>query len=141
MTFSIAEIARVLGAEFVGQGALKVKGASEPARAMPDDLALAMDASYVDDLQKGQAVTAVLWPGADWQGLGLRAAIFVDRPRFAMAGITDTFAQAPEVEPGIHPMALVHARALMGRQGSTGLVRNTSLRPARIARRGEGATR
>jgi acyl-CoA reductase-like NAD-dependent aldehyde dehydrogenase len=42
------------------------------------DLALAMDPRYADGLAQGQARAAMLWPGADWQALGLQAAIFTN---------------------------------------------------------------
>jgi UDP-3-O-[3-hydroxymyristoyl] glucosamine N-acyltransferase len=48
---------------------------------------------------------ALLWPGADWRGLGLAAAIFAPRPRYAMAGLTRAFERPVEAPPGIHPTA------------------------------------
>jgi UDP-3-O-[3-hydroxymyristoyl] glucosamine N-acyltransferase len=114
MNLTISEIATVLGAECVGQTDIQVHRAAEPASAGPDDLALAMDKSYADALAKGGARAAVLWPGADWQGMGLKAAIFVTRPRFAMAGITAQFDRAPEINPGIHPSAIIDPAAEIG---------------------------
>jgi UDP-3-O-[3-hydroxymyristoyl] glucosamine N-acyltransferase len=120
MTVTIREIAKALGADCVGETGLTVLRAAEPAGAGPEDLALAMDKSYGEALSKGQARAAVLWEGADWQGLGLRAAIFVSRPRFAMAGITAEFDQPPEIVAGIHPTAHVDATAVIGENVSIG---------------------
>lgn len=114
MSHRIDEIATALGAEFAGDGSLKINRAAEPGKAGPDDLALAMDKAYAADLTKGQAKAAVLWQGADWQALGLQSAIFVTRPRAAMAGLTGLFSQAPEIAPGIHPTAIIDPTANLG---------------------------
>ncbi|MGC9370936.1 MAG: UDP-3-O-(3-hydroxymyristoyl)glucosamine N-acyltransferase [Paracoccaceae bacterium] len=120
MAYSIAEIAEALGAEAVGNTALRVSGAAEPAGAGPDDLALAMDPNYADGLARGRARAAVLWPGADWQALGLEAAILVPRPRYAMAGITRMMDPGPEIAPGIHPTAVIDPEAEVGAGAAIG---------------------
>ena len=75
MAHSVQDIAAALGAEAFGAVSLLVTGAAEPASAGPDDLALAMTPAYGDSLTDGRARVAVVWPGADWQALGLEAAI------------------------------------------------------------------
>ena len=79
MPHSIRDIAAALGAEAVGDLDLTVERAAEPASAGPCDLALAMDPRYGEGITRGRARAALLWPGADWQGFGLRAAIFAPR--------------------------------------------------------------
>ena len=86
MAHTIAEIAAALGAEAVGDLSLRVGRAAEPAMAGAGDLALAMDPRYADGISKGRALAAIVWPGADWQAMGLKAAIFAPRGRLAMAG-------------------------------------------------------
>lgn len=111
MTYTIQDIANAIGAEAAGRTDLAVTRAAEPATAGADDLALAMDPTYAEALARGQARAAVLWNGADWQAMGLEAAIFVTRPRFAMAGITATFERPASMPPGIHPSAVIDASA------------------------------
>jgi len=120
MIVTIAEIAKALGAEYVGQGDLGMRCASEPTLSGPDDLALAMDETYRDALAEGRARAAVLWAGADWRAMGLEAAIFVTRPRFAMAGITAMFARAPDVALGVHPLAHVDPSAHIDKNSAIG---------------------
>jgi UDP-3-O-[3-hydroxymyristoyl] glucosamine N-acyltransferase len=120
MTVTIREIAKALGVECAGEIDLVVIRAAEPARAGPDDLALAMDKSYGDALGLGHAQAAVLWVGADWQKMGLKAAIFVARPRFAMSGITALFNCPPEIASGVHPSAYVEESAILGKNVSIG---------------------
>lgn len=120
MGYTVSEIATALGANAVGAVDVLINGASEPASAAPDDLALAMDAKYAAGLAAGQARAAILWAGADWQALGLEAAIFVPRPRYAMSGLTALMDQGPEIEAGIHATAIIHTDAVIGEGAAIG---------------------
>lgn len=114
MGHSIAEIAKSLGAQAAGDLAIEVIGAAEPASASAQHLALAMDPKYADGLAKGSAVAALLWQGADWQALGLKAAIFAPRGRLAMAGLSQILDAGPVIAPGIHALAVVDPSARIG---------------------------
>lgn len=114
MAHEIAEIARAIGASFEGDGSLLIQGAAEPASASAQDLALATNPKYADGLKLGQARAALLWPGADWQAMGLQAAIFAPRGRLAMAGLTRTLDAGPAIAPGIHPMTVIDPSAEIG---------------------------
>lgn len=114
MHYSIREIAAALGATAEGNLDLVVTRASEPAMAGPDMLALAMDTKYADGLKKGQARAAILWPGADWRALGLEAALWVPRPRFAMSSLTRLLDPGPQIAAGLHPMSAIDPSAQIG---------------------------
>jgi UDP-3-O-[3-hydroxymyristoyl] glucosamine N-acyltransferase len=120
MTHSIREIAQALGAGAEGDLDLTVTGAAEPALAGPEDLALAMAEKYATGLAQGRARAAILWPGADWRALGLAAAIWVPRPRFAMAGLTRLMDGGPRIAPGVHALAVVDPSAQVGAGASIG---------------------
>lgn len=120
MPHSIAEIAAALGAEAAGDVSLRVACAAEPASAGPDALALAMDPKYAAGLAQGQARAAMLWPGADWQAMGLQAAIFAPRGRLAMAGLSRLMDPGPDLAPGIHPMAVIDPTAQIGEGAAIG---------------------
>ncbi len=120
MSVTIAQIAAALNARAEGELGLTVTGASEPGLAGPDQLALAMDPKYAEGLRKGRGQAAVLWEGADWQAFGLRAAIFVARPRLAMAGISRAFDPGPDIAPGIHPTAIIDPSARIGAGAAIG---------------------
>lgn len=120
MGFSIGEIARELGATALGDTDLVIERAAEPAMAGPDDLALAMSEKFAGDLAKGAARAAILWDGADWQGLGLEAAIVPDRPRYAMAGLTAMLDPGPGFGGGIHDSAVIDPTAEIGAGVSVG---------------------
>ncbi|EPX86185.1 UDP-3-O-[3-hydroxymyristoyl] glucosamine N-acyltransferase [Rubellimicrobium thermophilum DSM 16684] len=103
---TIARIAEALGARAEGDLSLSVRGAAEPGSASPDELAIAIAPDWAGDLARGRARAALLWPEADWQALGLDAAIFVPRGRLAMARLT-ALLDEPALPPGIHPSAVI----------------------------------
>jgi UDP-3-O-[3-hydroxymyristoyl] glucosamine N-acyltransferase len=119
MTYTIRAIAQALETEAYGDLDLIVTGAAEPAQAGPDDLALAMQPAYAPGLAQGQARAAVLWAEADWQALGLRAAILAPRARLAMARLTQFLDQRPS-GAAISPQALIDSTATIGADVSIG---------------------
>jgi UDP-3-O-[3-hydroxymyristoyl] glucosamine N-acyltransferase len=120
MRYRIDEIAQALGAEAAGDLALTITRAAEPASAGPDDLALALTPAYGAAIGKGAARAALLWPGADWQAMGLQAAIFAPRGRLAMARLTGLLAPPLDIAPGVHPTAVIDPTAELGRDLSVG---------------------
>jgi UDP-3-O-[3-hydroxymyristoyl] glucosamine N-acyltransferase len=117
---TIAELARALGAEAAGDTSLSVIGAAEPAAAGPDQIALAMEPRYAESMSEGRARTAIVWHGADWQALGLSAAIFAARPRYLLAGIGRVFDRRPELAPGVHPTAVIDPSAALPPDAAVG---------------------
>ncbi|MEM6939180.1 MAG: UDP-3-O-(3-hydroxymyristoyl)glucosamine N-acyltransferase [Pseudomonadota bacterium] len=120
MSYTIAEIATALGARAVGDTAYVIHRAAEPNAAGPSDLALAMAPKYAADLDKGAARAAMLWPDADWQALGLVAAILPQRPRFAMSGLTRLLDPGQGFAPGIHPSAILDPTATLAQDVAIG---------------------
>ncbi len=120
MHYSIQQIADAIGAESQGDTSLVIGRAAEPSDATASDLAMAMSPKYAEALSGGSAKAAVLWEGADWQALGLTAAIFVPRPRMAMAGITAMLDRGQGVEPGIHSSAVIDPTAEIGEGAAIG---------------------
>ncbi len=120
MNQTVEEIAAALGADAFGDVRLSVKGAAEPGEAASDELALAMTPKHASALADGSARAAIVWNDADWQDLGLEAAIKVKHPRMAMAGLTSLLDGGPEIAPGIHPSAVVDPSAEVGKGASFG---------------------
>jgi UDP-3-O-[3-hydroxymyristoyl] glucosamine N-acyltransferase len=112
-TLTVGRIAEAIGAEAEGEVSLPIKGAAEPGRAGPTDLAIALAPNWAALLARGSALAALLWPGADWRALGLRAAILAPRGRLAMARLTGLLEQAP-YPAGIHLSAVVDETARIG---------------------------
>lgn len=118
--FTVAQIAAAMGTPFEGAGEIVIARAAEPGTAGPDDLALAMSPRYAEGLAAGQARAAVVWPGADWRGMGLQAAIIAPRGRLAMAGLTRALDPGPAIAPGLHPMTVVDPSAQVGEGAAIG---------------------
>ena len=114
MSYSVEQIATALGAQAFGAVDLLVSGVAEPQEAGPEQLALAMTPAYGARLAEGQARAAMLWPGADWQALGLEAALIAPRPRYAMSGLSAMMDTAWSGTEGQHPSAVVHPSAEIG---------------------------
>lgn len=148
MAHKIRDIAAALGAEAAGDLDLAIRRAAEPQMAGEEDLALAMDPKYAPGIAQGRARAALLWPGADWRGLGLKAAIFAPRGRLAMAGLTAMLDPGPDIAPGLHPMSVIDPSASIGEGAAIGpfvtIGRDVRIGPrARIAAHvsiAEGAT-
>lgn len=120
MSFTVEQIARALGTQALGDGGIEIRRLAEPADAGPDDLALAARPEYAEGLSAGQARAALVWDGADWQALGLKAAIVAPRPRYAMAGMTAMMDPGEGWGCGIHPSAVIHDSAELGEGVSVG---------------------
>jgi UDP-3-O-[3-hydroxymyristoyl] glucosamine N-acyltransferase len=114
MSHSIAEIARATGLTAVGDTSLRIARPAEPASAGAGDLALAMSPDHEAALRASPARAAVLWPGADWQALGLASALFAPRARVALAALGEIFEHPPDLAPGVHPSAIVDPTAEIG---------------------------
>jgi UDP-3-O-[3-hydroxymyristoyl] glucosamine N-acyltransferase len=114
MSYTVKQIADALGAQVFGASDIMIDRVAEPASAGPSDLALAMGEKYAADLSQGQAKAAMLWDGADWEALGLKAAIIAPRPRFAMSGLSEMMDPGQGFGTGIHPSAVIDPSAKIG---------------------------
>ena len=132
MDHSIAEIAEAIGAEAHGDTALRISALAEPAMAGPDDLALAMKPDFAAQLSSGAARAAMLWEGADWQGMGLAAALTAPRPRFTLSGLSALMDPGQDFPSGRHPTAWIDPAAEVAEDVSVGAGSVISAR-ARIA--------
>ncbi|MEL6641411.1 MAG: UDP-3-O-(3-hydroxymyristoyl)glucosamine N-acyltransferase [Pseudomonadota bacterium] len=119
MGTTVQEIATALQATVFGDGTLEIDGLAEPQSAGPRDLALAMSPKFAATLQSGNAIAAVVWADADWQSLGLQAAIVAPRPRLTMAGLTQIM-DVPVAATGFHPTAVIHETAEIAADASIG---------------------
>lgn len=114
MAYSIQQIADAIGAAAFGDTSLMVGRVCEPAMSGPDDLALLTNPKFADSLSQGQARAAMVWPGADWQALGLTAAIESPRGRYGMAGLSAFMDPGQHFGEGIHPTAVIDPSAEIG---------------------------
>ena len=120
MAYKLSDIARAIDAELLGDGELEISSVASPEHASVHDIALAMDPKYAADLPKGKALCAMLWPGADWQGMGLQAALVAPRPRYALSALSAAVDRGQGYAPGIHEMAIIDPTAQIGVNATIG---------------------
>ncbi|MEQ9693878.1 UDP-3-O-(3-hydroxymyristoyl)glucosamine N-acyltransferase [Shimia sp. SDUM112013] len=120
MAYTLQQIADAIGATALGDTSLIVARVAEPASAGPDDLALLTNPKFADGLAQGQARAAMLWEGADWQGMGLQGAIVSARGRFALSGLSRIMDPGQHYGSGVHAMAVVDASAEIGENVTIG---------------------
>jgi len=120
MPFTIAEIADALGIRAEGDLSVTVIAVAEPPQATSDHLALALKPDFAAHICDGAARAAMLWDGADWQAMGLSAALLAPRPRYAMSGLSAMMDGGAGYAPGIHPSAIVHPDATIADTVSIG---------------------
>ncbi len=120
MAYTIEQIAQALGGRAVGATDVQVSGVAEPADATPELLALAMKPEYAAHLPAGSARAAMLWGDADWETLGLEAAILAPRPRYALSGLSAMMDPGQGWGEGIHPSAVIDDSAELGADVTVG---------------------
>ncbi len=118
--FTLKEIAESLSMPFEGDGTILISAPSAPKNANKDHLALAMNDKFLSDLEKGHALTALLKSGTNWRDLGLKGAIFVERPRYAVAQITSLFKENNVEWIGVHGSAIITKDAKIEKNVSIG---------------------
>ncbi|MDO6481806.1 UDP-3-O-(3-hydroxymyristoyl)glucosamine N-acyltransferase [Shimia thalassica] len=120
MAYTLQQIADAIGATALGDTSLTVARVAEPASAGPDDLALLTNPKFAAGLAAGKARAAMLWEGADWEGMGLAGAIVSSRGRFALSGLSRIMDPGQHFGSGIHTMAVVDPSAEIGENVSIG---------------------
>ena len=116
--YTIAQIAAHLNATALGDATLIVDSVAEPKSATKTQLALALDKSYATDLQNSHAQAAIVWADADWQNMGLKAAIIAPS-RYTLSGVSVLFETPPDTD-GIHPSAVIDESAQIGKNPQIG---------------------
>lgn len=120
-SLTIKKLAALLDAEFAGDPDVYVTRPAHPLEAEGEGaIAIATAPEFIAQLAKVDVQAAVLPIGTDWQALGLKSAIFVQRPRYALSSITKLFSHTPALPVGINPTALVDPSAKIGENVSIG---------------------
>ncbi len=116
---TVEALAKALAASFEGDGSVVVSRPVHPGDAGAEGtIAVATSPEFVAQLEG--AHVALLAEGADWRAYGLKAAIFVGRPRYALSGVTTVFTPEISLESGVHPTAFVDPAATLGEGAAIG---------------------
>src|SRR5215475_11158533 len=104
MPFNVAEIAKHLGGEVLGDGALILRGFAPADRAQPGDLTFAENESYFTRAEQS-AAAAIIVDGAFTSAR--KVLIRVPNARIAFAKVLPLFFPEPAFGPGVHPSAVI----------------------------------
>ena len=108
MPYTVAEIAKLLGGEVLGDASLVLKGFAPADRAQPGDLTFAENENYFARAEQSAASAIIIdGPGASSR----KTLIRVPNARVAFAKVLPLFFPEPAFAAGIHPTAIVPASA------------------------------
>ena len=108
MPYTAAEIAKLLGADVLGDASLVLKGFAPADRAQPGDLTFAENESYFARAEQS-AASAIIIDGS--AASSRKTLIRVPNARIAFAKVLPLFFPEPAFAAGIHPTAIVPASA------------------------------
>lgn len=118
LDYSLGEIAAYLSAELRGDPEVRIKGLNTLQGAGPEELAFLANAKYENQLQqcRAQAVLLNAAQAADYSG----DCLVLENPYLGYAMLSAWFATEPKVQAGIHPSAVIHPSATLGRDVNVG---------------------
>lgn len=116
-TYTIEEVTAVVGGLLSKVADVKISNIAPPLLADENTLALALGEEEIENLANTKAKAALVPLGVSLDGI---TTIEVERPRLAMMKLLHMFYTEPETEVGIHPAAVVHNSAKLGKNVSIG---------------------
>ena len=116
-TYTIEEITQVVGGLLTKVEDAKISQIAPPLLSDENTLALALTEEEIENLAKTKAKAALVPLGVSFESI---TTIEVERPRLAMMKLLHLFYTAPETEIGVHPSAVVHNSAKLGKDVSIG---------------------
>jgi UDP-3-O-[3-hydroxymyristoyl] glucosamine N-acyltransferase len=114
---TVAELARLLGCRFEGDGTKLVTGVAGLETAEAGDLVFLAAPKFRGLLEKSRAGAAIIRPDDDFRGIPV---IFSDDPQRAFIRAVELFFQPYRPEPGVHPTASVSPSARVGKDVAIG---------------------
>lgn len=116
-TFTLEQIAQVCGGMLSKAKDVAITRIAPPLLADENTLALALGEEEIANLSNTKAQAALVPLGVNIDGF---TTIEVERPRLAMMKLITMFYEAPHVNSGIHPSAVVHPTAKIGENVALG---------------------
>jgi UDP-3-O-[3-hydroxymyristoyl] glucosamine N-acyltransferase len=107
MPFTAAEIAKLLGGDVTGDGAVLLKGFAPADRAQPGDLTFAENENYF--ARADQSTAAAIIIDGPFSTQHQKVLIRVSNARIAFAKVLPLFFPEPDYPAGVHPTAIVAA--------------------------------
>ncbi|MEW6668095.1 MAG: UDP-3-O-(3-hydroxymyristoyl)glucosamine N-acyltransferase [Thermodesulfobacteriota bacterium] len=115
MSFTLAQIAEIVGGEVIGDGEITISGLNSLHEASPGEISFYADPRYKDSLKDTRASAVLLAQKTD---LYRGPQILVANPGLAYAGVAALFAPALPRHPGVSPQAVIHESSSIGEDAS-----------------------
>jgi UDP-3-O-[3-hydroxymyristoyl] glucosamine N-acyltransferase len=116
-SFSVAQLGQLLGCQLHGPADLEIRGVSTIERAGPGEITFLANMKYAPKVKDCRASAIIAAePIKDFSG----ATLVSSNPYHDFARALAQFYQAPEPEPGIHPLAFIAKTAVIGANPSIG---------------------
>lgn len=112
-----AEIAKEIGARLIGDGQISVTGVASIADATSGDLVFVDDAKHVEAALSSHASAVIASEVADQISIA-KPLLITSQPRLAFARAAELLRAKSSHQAGIHPSAIVHESARLGRDVS-----------------------
>ncbi|MCR5266572.1 MAG: UDP-3-O-(3-hydroxymyristoyl)glucosamine N-acyltransferase [Cyanobacteria bacterium RUI128] len=116
-SFTLEQIAKITAGMLTKSADVSITKIAPPLLADEHTLALALGEEEIENLARTKAKAALVPLGVNIDGF---STIEVERPRLAMMKLITLFYEAPEMNEGIHPTAVVHPEAQVGQNVSLG---------------------
>lgn len=116
-SYSLSELAEILGTTVRGDPAIRVRGVNSLEEALPDELSFITDVRYKPLLSKCRAAAIIVSPALADLDFPLLVA---ERPYVVFARAAQLFAEPPFLAPGVHPGAYIGPNVHLGEGVSVG---------------------
>ena len=117
---SLAEIAEALDCKFQGNGDLVFSSLSEPMTAKENQLALAIDPEYMEQLTDTKAKAAIIGKNIDWHARGLEGVIVATNSKLVLAKVNNLFYLEHSKQREINKNSIIAKSVLIGSNPSIG---------------------
>ena len=114
MKVTLAQLAAEHGLHVVGNAAVEIRGIASLESAGPGDLVFAGDERYLDAAQES-AAAAILTGEFAAECPSSKPLLIAEIPRLAFARIARDLERGQDLPAGVHPNAVVHSSAKLGR--------------------------
>ena len=116
-SYTLEQIAKITEGMLTKSAEVSITNIAPPKLADEHTLALALGEEEIENLAHTKAKAALVPLGVNIDGF---STIEVERPRLAMMKLITMFYEAPEMNEGIHPTAVVHPEAKLGQNVALG---------------------
>lgn len=114
---NLKDLSALVGGRVIGNADMEISGVSEIQHGLKNTISFISNPQYKKYIAD-TAASAII--AADEQLLKGKNGIIVSNPQLAFAKILSFFYQPPEQEKGIHPSAVIHTSAIIGRNVNIG---------------------